>query len=175
MSPATLSSARVAATVLAGYYNANAGLYRFAATEPMVVPVGKVVRVLVTGADELEKRTREVFELLGFLSDAVVLLDKAGNIKITAKSGADVVVNGGSANVGRDAMILSVHQLVVSSLVHQLVEFLLMVPVARKVAEFDGFVGVGVELLPDLEGQAIGRLLGFWAAWCGFLGHRWAS
>lgn len=33
--------------------------------------------------------------------DAVVLLDKDGNIKITAKSGADVVVNGGSANVGR--------------------------------------------------------------------------
>jgi hypothetical protein len=33
--------------------------------------------------------------------DAVVLLDKGGNIKITAKGGADVVVNGGSANVGR--------------------------------------------------------------------------
>ncbi len=32
--------------------------------------------LLVTGADELEKRTREVFELLGFLSDAVVLLDE---------------------------------------------------------------------------------------------------
>ena len=49
------------------------------------------------GPDKLEGGETALYSQF----DAVVLLDKAGNIKITAKSGADVVVNGGSANVGR--------------------------------------------------------------------------
>lgn len=42
--------------------------------------------LLVAGADELEKRTREVFELLSFLSDAVILLDEFDPVLASRKS-----------------------------------------------------------------------------------------